>query len=250
RGLAVANASFLRDRMMHDGRVMRTYKNGEARIPGFLEDHAAVALGLIATYEMTFDEEWLRLARSIADAMIASFWDASAKRIYDTAIDAEKLIIRPRDITDNAMPSGSSLAAELLFHLGDLYDVAEYREISASIVASAAPMLAQYPAAFGHLLGVIDAQIYGATEVALTGSPGSTSFSVLERAVATTYVPSLVVAGGSGGSVSDIALMRDRAATDEGAAAYVCRNYTCSAPVSTAAALIARLESTQEGSDG
>ncbi len=246
RDFALANASLLRDRMLRDGRVMRIYKNGEARIPGFLEDHASVALGFIAVYEMTFDEQWLRIARRIADATIAAFWDADAKMIYDTASDAERLIVRPRDITDNAMPSGSSLAAEMFFHLADLYDLAPYRDIATSIVASAAALLAQYPAAFGHLLGVIDSQVYGATEVALAGSPDSKSFSVLQRVIASTYVPSLVMAASADAGTSDIALMRDRTATGETATAYVCRNYACSAPVTTAADLIAQLASTRE----
>ena len=241
KDLAIANASFLRDRMMRGGRLMRSYKDCDARIPGFLEDHAAVALGFIAVYELTFDEKWLALARKIADAMIAAFWDPGEKKMYDTASDAEQLILRPRDLTDNAMPSGSSLAADLLFHLGDLYDVAPYRDIASAIIAAAAPLLARYPAAFGHVLGVIDAQVYGATEVALVGEAGSTSFNVLERAVAQTYVPSLVIAGAVVSS-EEIALLKNRKMLNGKATAYVCRNYICDAPVITAKDLVAQLE--------
>jgi uncharacterized protein YyaL (SSP411 family) len=240
RDLAIANASFLRDRMIADARVMRSYKDGQARIPGFLEDHAAVALGLIAVYELTFDEEWLTLARTVADAMIGAFWSDDEKKIYDTASDAEQLILRPRDITDNALPSGSSLAADLLLHLGDLYDSAQYRDIASTIISSAAPLLARYPAAFGHLLGVIDMQVYGAAEVALVGEAGSASFSILERALASTYVPSLVMAGGDGSALT-IALLRERKPIGGIATAYVCRNYVCDVPVTSAEALVAQL---------
>ena len=249
KDLAIANASFLRDRMLRDGRLMRSYKDGDARIPGFLEDHAAVALGFLAAYELTFDEAWVALARKIADAMISAFWDPAEKKMYDTAGDAEQLILRPRDLTDNAMPSGSSLAADLLLHLGDLYDVASYRDIASAIIAAAAPLLARYPAAFGHLLGVIDAQVYGATEVALVGEIGSTSFNVLERALAQTYVPSLVMAGAAGPSES-VALLKNRTMLNGKATAYVCRNYVCDAPVITGRDLIAQLEKPQGRIDG
>ena len=241
RELALRNASFLRDKLVRDGRVMRSYKDGASRIPGFLEDHAAIGLAFIAVYELTFDEQWLALSRSVADAMRGAFWNADEKRIYDTADDAERLILRPRDLTDNAIPSGSSLAAELLLCLGDFYDVGSYRDIAAAITAASGDALSRYPAAFGHLLGVIDAQVYGVTEVALLGEMGSPSFHVLERAVADTYVPSLVIAGAESPSV-EIAVLRDRSPIDGRATAYVCRNYACDAPVQSADDLIATLE--------
>ena len=242
RDLAIANAGFLRDRMTHAGRVMRSYKNGSTRIPGFLEDHSAVALGFIAVYELTFDESWLALARTIADAMIAAFWNESDRKIYDTAADAEKLIVRPRDITDNAIPSGSSLAADLLLHLGDLYDVPSYRDIADAIIGAAAPMILRHPAAFGHLLGVLDMELYGATEIALLGEVGGTSFDALRHAVAHAYVPALVMAGAYNGSDSAVALTRGRDAIDGNATAYLCRGYVCDAPVTGAEELIAQLE--------
>jgi uncharacterized protein YyaL (SSP411 family) len=249
RELALANASFLRDRMLRDGRIMRSYKDGKARIPGFLEDHAAVALAFIAVYEIAFDEQWLSLARSIADAMLAAFWDAEERKIYDTAADAEQLILRPRDLSDNAIPSGSSLAAQLLVHLGDLCDVPAYREIAASITGAPGETVTKYPAAFGHLLGVIDAQVNGITEVALVGETGSPSFNMLERAVAEAYVPSMVIAGGTVGS-PDIALLRDRVAIDGKPTAYVCRSYVCDAAVQSGDALTSQLENNGAGSNG
>jgi uncharacterized protein len=240
--LAINNATFLRDRMMRDGRMMRSFKDGTARITGYLEDHAAVALGFVAVYELTFDEQWLTLARQIADAMIGAFWDAGDAKMYDTSADAERLILRPRDVTDNAMPSGNSLAADLLLHLADLFDVASYREIAMAITSSAVASVTKWPSAFGHLLGVIDMEVYGANEVALVAARDDTSFDVLERVLAGVYVPSLVLAGTRDGSASDIALFRERNAINGKATAYVCRAYTCDAPVTDAARFMTQLE--------
>ncbi len=240
--LALQNATFLRDKMVRGGRLTRSFKDGETRIPGFLEDHAAVGLGFIAVYELTFDERWLDLAREIADAMIAAFWDPGEKKMYDTAIDAEQLILRPRDVTDNAMPSGNSLAADLLLHLGDLFDVVAYREIARTVTASNAASIAKWPSAFGHLLGVIDMEIYGANEVALVSAGDDTSFDVLERVLAAEYVPSLVLAGGRGADVSAVALLKERAPIGGKAAAYVCHGYACAAPVTSAEELMSQLQ--------
>jgi len=161
------------------------------------------------------------------------------------ATGAVLLIVRPRDVTDNAMPSGSSLAADLLMHLGDLYDIAHYREIAGSIIGSSAPLLARHPSAFGHLLGVIDMQVNGATEVAVLGERESPSFRALEGALAESYVPSLVLASATTGVASDLAVLRDRGTKDGKAVAYVCRGYACEEPAFDPAALFERLSKGQ-----
>ena len=94
--------------------MFRSYKDGRARIAGYLEDHAALGLAALSVYELTFDERWLDRARAMSDAAVAWFWDDATGAFYDTASDHETLITRPRDVTDNATPSGTSLAVELL----------------------------------------------------------------------------------------------------------------------------------------
>jgi uncharacterized protein YyaL (SSP411 family) len=154
--LALRNAQFLRDTMVRDGRVMRTHKDGMTRIPGFLEDHASVALGFLAVFEQTLDTAWLTLARAITDAMLQWFWDGTANTLYDTAHDAETLITRPRDVTDNAIPSGTSLAVDLLFRLADYIDEETYQERARTVLESFMSAIIKYPTAFGHLLGAAE----------------------------------------------------------------------------------------------
>jgi uncharacterized protein YyaL (SSP411 family) len=240
--LAVRNAEFLAREMVHKGRVMRSHKEGVTRITGFLEDHAAVALGFLAVYELTFDERWVDRAREVADAMIEWFWNEEVGAFFDTARDAEQLITRPRDVTDNATPSGTSLAVELLLHLGDLQQDSQYRRRAKFCLEALAEPMLRFPTAFGHLLGCADMELYGAIEVALVGELSHPVFKALERVVAERYVPSLVLTGGVPRSRSSIKLLDHRPLVDDKPTAYVCRSYTCDRPVTDPDSLLDQLE--------
>jgi len=242
RTLALGNAEFLAREMVNSGRVMRSHKEGVTRINGYLEDHAAVALGFLAVYELTFDEKWVNLARTIADAMIEWFWDEERGAFFDTARDAEQLITRPRDPTDNATPSGTSLAVELLLHISELQHDPEYRRRASFILETLAEMVTKHPSAFGHLLGSMDMELKGAIEVALVGKRDDPAFQALERVVAEQYVPSLVLAGGSGEGVSSVKLLEGRTLQDRNPTAYVCRAYACDAPATDPRELSRQLE--------
>ncbi|HEY8833115.1 MAG TPA: thioredoxin domain-containing protein [Gemmatimonadaceae bacterium] len=242
RDLAIRNAEFLFSTMVRNGRVMRSHKEGVSRISGFLEDHAAVALGFLAVYELTFDQRWVERADEIARATIEWFWDDTVGAFFDTARDAEQLIARPRDVTDNATPSGTSLAIELLFHLSELQHNTELRRRAAFTLESLADTMTRYPTAFGHLLGCADMELNGAIEVALVGDIRSSPFKALERVVAEQYVPALVLAGGAPAASGPVKLLNDRPLIDGEPAAYVCRAYTCDKPVTEPQELSAQLE--------
>ncbi len=228
--LAILNAEFLYGEMVTNGRVMRSRTGGQTRINGFLEDYAAVALGFIAVYEMTFEPEWVHRATEIAHRMIELFWDDGIGAFFDTAKDSEALITRPRDVTDNAMPSGTSLAVDLLVTLAELTHNTEMRRRANFVIETLATPLIRHPGAFGHLLGAADMMTNGAVEVAIAGDRTESSFRALEHELASRYVPSLVLAGGS--ETTGIALLDGREARDGKATAYVCRSYACEEPVS------------------
>jgi uncharacterized protein YyaL (SSP411 family) len=185
-----------------------------------------VALGALAVYELTFDRMWLERARRLADEILARFWDDDAHALFDTAADAESLVTRPRDVTDNATPSGTSLAIELLLKLGDVLAEGVYSERGRYLLETIAEPMARYPNAFGHALGAADLAVRGAIEVAITGDPSDERFKALAAAVAQRYLPSLVLAGGMEGD--GIALLEGRGT--EVPTAYVCRAYACDAP--------------------
>jgi len=238
--LAVRNGEFLYREMVNGGRVMRTHTMGQTRINGFLEDHAAVALGFVALYEATFDAQWIHRATNIANVMVELFWDDAIGAFFDTPRDAEALITRPRDVTDNAIPSGTSLAVDLLLTLSELTQNAEMRRRASFVLETLATPLIRYASAFGNLLGAADMVTNGAVEVAIAGNRSDAAFRALEAEVASRYVPSLVLAGGI--ESAGIALMDGREARNGQPTAYVCRSYACEEPVSEPAALGAQLD--------
>jgi hypothetical protein len=229
--------TFLARNLVRDGRVMRSWLGGTARVTGFLEDYAALGLGFIGLYQATFDRPWLDRARALADASVRWFWDDGDGAFYDTPRDGERLITRPRDIADNATPAGQSLAAELQLFVADYFGDAAARERADRVLALAGPAIPRMPVMFGHLLGVADMAVRGAIQVAITGRGAD----ALERVTHTRYLPSLVIAGGNGREVADLPMFAGRL-TDR-ATAYVCRGYACEVPATDQAALGAQLSS-------
>src|ERR687889_2777925 len=119
---AVESATFIVEKLKEDGRIHRSYKGGQARFKGYLEDYAMAADGLVALYEATFDTRWLLEADALLDAVSELFWDEKKRAFYDTPADHEELLTRPRDIYDSAAPSGNSVAADVLLRLALLLD--------------------------------------------------------------------------------------------------------------------------------
>jgi uncharacterized protein YyaL (SSP411 family) len=151
---------------------------------------------------------------------------------FDTAHDHERLITRPREVTDNATPAGTSLAVELLLRLAELFRDTDMQRRATWMLETLAAPLAQHGAAFGYLLGAADLAIHGATEVAIVGDPQGEDFRALTAEVARQYLPALVLAGGAPGGAPGVALLEDRAGKDGRATGYVCRQYLCSEPTS------------------
>jgi uncharacterized protein YyaL (SSP411 family) len=231
RDLALRNGEFLFRELVRDGRVFRSHKDGVTRIAGFLEDHAALALGALALYELTFERAWLDRARGLAEEIMRWFWDDDAGAFFDTASDQEALLTRPRDVTDNATPSGTSLTVELLLRLGDVLGDADLVRRANGVLETMAEPMARYPLAFGHALTAADMAVYGAVEAAIVGERGARDFEHLVLAVNQPYVPSLVLAGGVPPEAAGIALLDHREMLGGHATAYVCRGYVCERPV-------------------
>ncbi len=242
RELAVANGEFLFREMVRDHRVLRSHKDGRTRIAGYLEDQAAVALGALALYDLTFERRWLDRARALGDAMVAWYWDDTVGAFFDTATDHEPLITRPRDVTDNATPSGTSLAVELSLRLAALFDDDAHRGRAGRVLAALADGMGQMPLAFGHLLEAADLAVRGATELAIVGDPATEEFQAFAAVAAHRFIPALVQAGGRADQNADIPLLADRATHTGATAAYLCHHYVCEAPAADPTTLRAQLD--------
>jgi uncharacterized protein YyaL (SSP411 family) len=234
RDAAVACAEFLLGELRDErGRLRRTWKDGRARIDGYLEDHAYTLEALLVLYEATFDARWFAEARALADTTIAAFADPERGGLFSTAADGEALVARRKDFEDTPIPSGSSSAALALLRLSALTGEADYERQAVGamrLVHEAAP---RHPQAFGHLLQAMAFYVSPSREVALVGD----DTAPLERVVRAGYRPHIVVAGGTG----EVPLLEGRTPVNGHAAAYVCEHFACRTPVTEPAELEALL---------
>ena len=242
--VATASAEFLTTAMTREGRLLRSWKDGEARILGYLEDHALVGLGLLATYEATFDRRWLDAARSLADAALALFWDAEADNFFDTGRDQEALVVRPRSLFDNAVPSGTSVAIELLLRLALHTGEDGYERRALAALRPMADVMSRYPTGFGRYLGALDFHLGPVAEIALVWPAGGRVEGPLLDAVTSRYLPNRVMAGAPEGapSASGLPLLEGKPTVGGDATAYVCRRYVCQAPTTDPHALGRQLD--------
>ena len=242
---ASACARFILESMRDsNGHLLRTWKEGEARLNAYLEDHALLVEGLLRLYEATLEVRWFDAARETADVMIERFADDERGGFFTTSNDHEELIARRKDVGDHPIPSGNSSAAYGLLRLAALTGEGDYEERAVGTMRLFAPAAAQHPDAFGHLLQGIDFHLSPVREVALvapsTGADGSARLDELAGVVRSAHRPHVVLAGGPEGSERP-ELLRERPAVEGKPAAYVCQHFTCQAPVTEPTELAAQL---------
>ncbi|HMC07667.1 MAG TPA: thioredoxin domain-containing protein [Solirubrobacterales bacterium] len=228
---AVACAEFVwRDLRDDRGRLLRSYKDGEARLPAYLEDYAYLVEALLTLYEATFEVRWFDAARETADLMIELFADPDRGGFFTTAHDHELLIARRKDVDDHPIPSGNSSAAYGLLRLAALTGDREYERRAVGVFRLLHRAAARHPNALAHLLCGIDFHLASVKEVALVGPSGGDGLGELAEIVRRGFRPHLVLAGGPEGTERP-ELLRERSAVDGHAAAYVCENFACRRPV-------------------
>jgi uncharacterized protein YyaL (SSP411 family) len=226
------------------GRLLRSWRDGRASGPGYADDYAMMAAGCLALYEATFETRWMIEARRLADDLIRLFHDPERGGFFQTGSDAEQLLVRPRDLFDNAVPSGNSVAAEVLQRLALLTGDVEYERAAVSALRVAAQLMTRAPTAFGHALGALDLYLSGSQEVAIAGWWEDEGTWDLIRTVQERYLPNTVLAlarPGDQEAEKVIPLLADRDPVDGRAAAYVCERFACGMPVTDPAELAALL---------
>jgi uncharacterized protein YyaL (SSP411 family) len=241
--VAETNARFLLSQMRHANRMRRSYKDGRAPLAGYLEDQAAVADGLLSLYEATFDPTWLDAVRGLLTEMVRAFWDDAEGAFFDTAADQERLVVRPQDVTDNAVPSGTSMAVDVLLRAGMLFGEPSWIDRGRAALERLAPTAAKAPHAFGRLLAAMDFHLGRPVELAVIGrltDPQVSDFLEVARA---RYLPNrLVVVASPGGPLQSIPLLSERHAISGKVTAYLCEGFVCQAPTTDPAELQRQLD--------
>jgi uncharacterized protein YyaL (SSP411 family) len=215
RKVAEANAAFIFDKLWDGQRLLHSYKDDRARFNAYLDDYANVADGLLALYQLTLDEQWLRRAESLAEIIVERFGDDTHGGFYFTASGHEELIARTKDFFDNATPSGNSVAADVLLRLAALLGRDDFRKQAEQVLAAVENHLGQYASGFGRMLAAVDFWLGPSAEIVLAG--GEEPFVAAYRK---RYLPRTV-----------IALFNDRPLLDGKPTAYVCENLSCKQPV-------------------
>jgi uncharacterized protein YyaL (SSP411 family) len=212
------------------GRLFRTWKAGsEAKYNAYLEDYAYLADGLLALYESTFETRWIDWVRELAELMLTHFRDLDKGGFFDTSDDHEKLIHRPKDLQDNAAPSGNSVAATVLLKLSLLTGNGEYWQVAERSVGTMTKFMSQYPSGFAQWLNAASFILSAPQEIALIGS--DEEIAPLLEVVRKGYRPFQVVAAGDEGAEPTLPLLENRPRVDGKGSAYVCEKFVCQAPV-------------------
>src|SRR5438105_1565206 len=240
--VAETNAAFPLSQLRKDGRMQRSYTAGRVQPAGFLEDQAAVVDGLLSLYEASFDGGWLDELRTLVAEMIRAFWDEATGLFFDTPADDHGLLVRPQDVTDNAVPSGTSIAVDVLLRAGRLLGEESWIAIAHRVLERLAPTAAKAPQAFGRLLAALDFQLGRAVELAIIGRPGDGDTERLLAVTRARYLPNRLLALAPNADGSAIPLLADRHAIGGHATAYLCEGFVCQAPTTIPGELERQLE--------
>ncbi len=244
---AVGAAEFvLAELRREDGRLLRTWREGRAGGPAYADDVALFAQACLTLHETTLDLRWYREARAQAADLVGLFHDAERGGFYQTGEDAEALVVRPKELFDNAVPSGNSAAAEVLQRLALIEGDAELERAGVSALRLVREGLARAPSGFGHALCALDLYLSPPREVAIVGPAGDGGTRALAEQVWSSFRPNLVMAAGDPveSGAGQVPLLSGRALVDGKPAAYVCERFACRRPVTDPEELEAELRLT------
>ncbi len=239
--VARKNAKFLLENLQPDGRLLRSWRAGTARHNACLEDYASLILALLSLYESLPDEKWYQQSLALAHEMITHFADP-AGGFFDIRDDHERILMRPKDIQDNATPSGNALAACALLQLSEYDERMEWRKLAEAMITEVLESAIRYPTAFAKWLTAADFALGPTRQVAIIGDPQHPQTQALQSALWAAYNPRQVSAiSNTTPSPNTPALLKNRPLLNHQPTAYVCQGFVCQRPVNTPEDLTAQL---------
>ena len=234
------NAEFVLRELRRDGRLLRSFKDGQAKLNAYLEDYACFVEGLLSLFEASGQLGWLEEAVLLNETMLDQFWDAGTASFYLTGRDHEKLITRVKDFYDNATPAGSSVAIFNLLKLAILTGDKECHRKAEANLRSMKAALERYPGGFSYLLEAADFYVGPVREIAVIGAPIEPATLQFLEAVYRQYLPNKIVVAAAPDDVTlmtKLPLLHGKSLVGGKPAAYVCEDYTCKAPVTSSSDL-------------
>ncbi len=234
---AAQAADFVRDRLLQDGRLLASYKDGSARFPAYLDDYAFMLDALLELLQADWRTERLEFAVSLADALLAHFYDADSGGFWFTADDHESLIHRPKPLSDESMPAGNGIAARALQRLGFLLGEPRYLQAAEATLRYAAQPMSEFPHAHASLLSALEEYLEHPEIVIIRGEPGE--IASWRGALARQYAPRRLVLAIPGDCRDLPGALAERAARRGETVAYRCVGSTCSLPITSLEALVA-----------
>jgi uncharacterized protein len=227
--------------MLLGGKLMRSWRQGAVKHDAYLEDHAGLALALLALYQTDPDPRWYRSATQLFEQILAHFGDPSGG-FFDTPDDHEALLYRPKDLQDNATPSGNSLATMVLLQLATYEGRSDWRKLAEGMLSSNLGLMLRYPSAFAQWLCAADFAIGPVHEVAVLGDLADPATQSLLKPMWREYHPRLVLAVSPYPPVQGSpVLLSDRPLLNGKPSAYVCQDFVCQLPVNDPELLMVQL---------
>jgi uncharacterized protein YyaL (SSP411 family) len=246
----------LGDMRTSGGRLLHRYRDGEAAIPGYLDDYAFLIWGLIELYEATFEARWLSEALELAGSMIELFGDSDNEKggFFFTGSDAEKLIVRTKEIYDGAVPSGNSVAALCLLKLGRMTGRTDLESIADDLMEEFSGPVSGSPTAYTQMLIALDFALGPGKEYVIAGERGTDDTESMIRMLAERFMPGSVTlfrpAGDGAADIIGLApMLEGMTAVDGEPTAYICENFRCAAPAVGAAELGKRISEMEKKDD-
>ena len=225
--LALRSANFIKNNFLKDNVLSHSYKNGETKIQGFLEDYATVIEAYLNLYQATFEESWLHLAEKLALYVYQNFWDEDDQLFFFTDKNAESLIVRKKEIFDNVIPSSNSIMARNYYTLGLILDREDFKDLSRLMLAKMKDLLLKNVDYLTNWACLATQMISPTAEIAIVGK----DYLQLRKEIDSRYYPNKVLCGTTYESL--LPLLENRVAKSDETLIYVCYNKTCQLPVKT-----------------
>ena len=229
--IAQRNAHFLLDNLYSNGRLFRTWRNGQSKYDAYLEDYSALIIGLISLYQADNDIRWFESAVKLAEEMISAYKDTSGG-FYNTRSDDKSLLVRPKDLQDNAIPSANAMAAHALLLLSAYQDKSAWRSQADDLLENLQFAAKRYPTAFGFWLYAMDFAVGPVKQMAVVWPDPSQASSEIIHFIKNNYQPRSIIAAAQLPLQENApALLHNRPAVDNLPTAYICEGFICNQPV-------------------